>query len=97
MYTVSALAGVAALARERSDLAAVEAARVREEVMLNRAAEATAASLQLPAVEQHVVDYAVALMGADRAVLSRGPERAPTGAQRRVGGARRGAESPPGP
>lgn len=88
VYTVSALAGVAALARERSDLAAVEAARMREEVMLNRAGQATAASLQIPAVEQHVVDYAAVLMAADRAVLSRMPE----GADRAVSVASAGGE-----
>ncbi len=71
LETVEVLADLAALARERSGLLAAEARRAREELLLKRAAEGTAGSLEIPEVEQRVVDHALRLVGADHARLSR--------------------------
>ena len=71
LATVSALADLAALMRERADLAVAEAAHERQEVLLKRAAEDAAASLELPEVEHQVVAHALSLLSADRVVLTR--------------------------
>ncbi|CAN5599783.1 hypothetical protein BH20ACT19_BH20ACT19_02450 [soil metagenome] len=71
LETVEVLADLAALVRERSDLLAAEAARAREELLLKRAAEGTAGSLEMPEVEQRVVEHTLRLLGADHARLSR--------------------------
>ena len=71
LETVEVLADLAALARERSELLASEAARGREEVLLKRAAEDTAGSLELPDVEQRAAGHALRLVHADHARLTR--------------------------
>jgi serine phosphatase RsbU (regulator of sigma subunit) len=68
---VTVLADLAALARERSELLATQAARAREEVLLKRAAEATAATLEPHEVELQVIAHAVEITGADHCHLSR--------------------------
>lgn len=73
--TVKLLADLAALARERSDLLAGEAARAREELLLKRAAEGTAASLEIRDVEIQAVEHALRLVEADHATLTRMGER----------------------
>lgn len=71
LETLEALADVAALARERAELVEGETARSRDELLLKRASEDTAASLESPEVQQHIVDHALRLVNADRAILSR--------------------------
>jgi GAF domain-containing protein len=71
LETVEVLADLAALARERSELLASEAARGREEVLLKRAAEDTAGSLELPEVERRAARHALRLVHADHARLTR--------------------------
>lgn len=71
LATVSALADLAALARERADLGAAEAVHERHEVLLKRAAEDAAGSLEVAEVEQNVVAHALELVGAHRAVFSK--------------------------
>lgn len=68
---VTVLADLAALARERSELLADEAARAREELLLKRAAEGTAGSLEPHEVEAQVVAHAIQIVGADHGQLSR--------------------------
>ena len=75
LATLCALADLAALARERADLGTAEAAHERQEVLLKRAAEDAAASLEVPEVEHHVVAHALELVGADRVVLTRSQPR----------------------
>jgi GAF domain-containing protein len=71
LETVAVLADLAALARERSELLSAETARAREELLLKRAAEDTAGSLELPDVEQRAADHALRLVNADHARLTR--------------------------
>ena len=87
---VTVLADLAALARERSELLAGEAARSREEVMLKRAAEGTSGSLEPHAVEQQVVAHAIRIANADHGSLS----RILPGSQRLVEVAREGTQAP---
>lgn len=68
---VTVLADLAALALERSELLATEAARAREELLLKRAAEGTAGSLEPHEVERQVVEHAVQIAAADHGLLSR--------------------------
>jgi serine phosphatase RsbU (regulator of sigma subunit) len=68
---VTVLADLAALARERSQLLADEAARAREELLLKRAAEGTAATLEPHEVEAQVIRHAVEIADADDGWLSR--------------------------
>jgi serine phosphatase RsbU (regulator of sigma subunit) len=68
---VTVLADLAALARERSELLADEAARAREELLLKRAAEGTAGTLEPHEVEAQVVAHAIQIVGADHGQLSR--------------------------
>lgn len=69
--TVTVLADLAALALERSELLVTEAARAREELLLKRAAEGTAGTLEPSEVERQVVAHAVQIAGADHGLLSR--------------------------
>jgi serine phosphatase RsbU (regulator of sigma subunit) len=84
--TVTVLADLAALALERSELLATEAARAREELLLKRAAEGTSGTLEPYEVERQVVDHAVQIAGADHGLLS----RVQPGSQRFAAVARRG-------
>jgi GAF domain-containing protein len=84
--TVTVLADLAALALERSDLLATEAGHAREELLLKRAAEGTAATLEPYEVERQVVAHAVELLGADHGLLS----RVQPGSQRLAAVARKG-------
>jgi serine phosphatase RsbU (regulator of sigma subunit) len=69
--TVTVLADLAALALERSEMLAMEAARAREELLLKRAAEGTAGTLEPSEVERQIITHAVELLGADHGLLSR--------------------------
>ena len=69
--TVKVLADLAALARERSGLLSGEATRAREELLLKRAAEGTAGSLEIRDVEIQAVEHALRLVEADHAALTR--------------------------
>ncbi|HEX2072016.1 MAG TPA: GAF domain-containing SpoIIE family protein phosphatase [Thermoleophilaceae bacterium] len=68
---VTVIADLAALARERSELLATEAAKAREELLLKRAAEGTSATLEPYEVERQVVEHALQIAGADHGLLSR--------------------------
>lgn len=85
--TVTVLADLAALALERSELLATEAAHAREELLLKRAAEGTAGTLEPYEVERQVVAHAVELLGADHGLLS----RVQPGSQRLAAVAREGS------
>jgi serine phosphatase RsbU (regulator of sigma subunit) len=85
--TVTVLADFAALALERSELLATEAARGREELLLKRAAEGTAGTLEPYEVERQVVEHAVQIVGADHGLLS----RVQPGSQRFAAVARKGS------
>jgi serine phosphatase RsbU (regulator of sigma subunit) len=85
--TVTVLADLAALALERSDLLATEAGHAREELLLKRAAEGTAATLEPHDVERQVVAHAVELLNADHGLLS----RVQPGSQRLAAVAREGS------
>jgi len=69
--TVTVLADLAALALERSEMLATEAARAREELLLKRAAEGTAGTLEPYEVERQIITHAIELLGADHGLLSR--------------------------
>ncbi len=84
--TVTVLADLAALALERSDLLATEAGHAREELLLKRAAEGTAATLEPHEVERQVVAHAVELLATDHGLLS----RVQPGSQRLAAVARKG-------
>lgn len=73
--TVEVLADLAALARERSDLLAAEAGRARDELLLKRAAEGTAGSLETGEVARQAVRHSLHLVRADWAVLTRAGSR----------------------
>ncbi len=73
--TVRVLADLAALALERSAQLAGEAARGREELLLKRAAEGTAGSLEIRDVEIQAVEHSLRLVDADHAALTRMGER----------------------
>ena len=85
--TVTVIADLAALARERSELLATEAAKAREELLLKRAAEGTSGTLEPYEVEREVVEHAIQIAGADHGVLS----RVQPGSQRLAAVARKGA------
>lgn len=65
------LADLGALALEHAAMLATEVARSREELLLKRATEATAASLELADVEHSLVEHALMAVHADHAALSR--------------------------
>lgn len=85
--TVTVIADLAALARERAELLATEAAKAREELLLKRAAEGTSRTLEPHEVGRQVVEHATRLAGADHGLLS----RVQPGSQRLATVARRGA------
>lgn len=72
LATVAALADLVAVARERTELNTTELRQKRREVLLTRAAEDAAASLEIAEVERQVVAHTLELVGADRAILTRG-------------------------
>jgi GAF domain-containing protein len=76
LQTVGVLAELAALALERAELLEAEARRAREELQLKRASEAMSASLEPHEVYQRVVEHAVAMTGATKALLTRLNSRA---------------------
>jgi serine phosphatase RsbU (regulator of sigma subunit) len=84
--TVTVIADLAALARERAELLATEAAKAREELMLKRAAEGTSRTLEPHEVEDQIVEHAIRIAGADHGLLS----RVQPGSQRLVAVARKG-------
>lgn len=84
--TATVIADLAALARERSELLATEAAKAREELLLKRAAEGTSATLEPYEVEREVVEHAIQIAGADHGLLS----RVQPGSQRLAAVARKG-------
>jgi len=83
---VTVLADLAALALERSELLATEAARAREELLLKRAAEGTSGTLEPYEVERQIVEHAVQIVAADHGLLS----RVQPGSQRFAAAARKG-------
>jgi serine phosphatase RsbU (regulator of sigma subunit) len=87
--TVTVLADLAALAIERSELLAAEAAKAREELLLKRAAEGTSGTLEPYEVERQVVEHAVQITNADHGLLS----RVHPGSQRLAPVARKGSAS----
>jgi serine phosphatase RsbU (regulator of sigma subunit) len=68
---VTVLADLAALARERGELLASQAAQAREEILLKRAAEATAGTLEPHEVEQRTIAHAVEIARAGHGRLTR--------------------------
>ncbi|HEU0019839.1 MAG TPA: SpoIIE family protein phosphatase [Thermoleophilaceae bacterium] len=84
--TVTVLSDLAALALERSELLATEAAKAREELLLKRAAEGTSGTLEPYEVERQVVEHAIQITGADHGLLS----RVNPGSQRLAAVARKG-------
>ena len=71
LRVVEALADLASLALERSELLQAEAQRAREELMLKRAAEEVSSSLEPDRVYAHIVEHALRLTGASKALLTR--------------------------
>jgi len=69
--TVEALAGLAAMALERTSLLETEGRRARDEMRLKRAGEAVSASLDPNEVYARVVEHAAAITGARHALLTR--------------------------
>ena len=68
---VEMLADLAALALERTALLSAEASRERTALLLKRASEVMAGTLETEGVYERAVEHAVALTGADQGVLSR--------------------------
>lgn len=68
---IEVLSDLAALALERFELLAAEAARGREEALLKRASEGMSGSLRSEDVYARVVEHAVRVAGADHGLLSR--------------------------
>ncbi|MDP9133888.1 MAG: GAF domain-containing protein, partial [Actinomycetota bacterium] len=85
--TVTVIADLAALARERSELLATEAAKAREELLLKRAAEGTSGTLEPYEVEREVIEHAIQIAGADHGLLN----RVQPGSQRLATVARKGS------
>ncbi len=73
--TVGVLADLGALAQNRSNMLAAEAGRTREELLLKRAAEGTAGSLEIRDVEIQAVEHSLRVVEADHAALTRVGER----------------------
>jgi GAF domain-containing protein len=71
LRVVEALADLASLALERSELLQAEAQRAREELLLKRASEEMSASLELEDVYGRIVEHAVRVTGATKALLTR--------------------------
>ena len=68
---VEVVADLAAMALERVTLLEDEGRRVREEVLLKRAAESISASLELDEVYRRVAEHAAEVTGASQALLTR--------------------------
>jgi GAF domain-containing protein len=68
---VEALADLASLALERSELLQAEAKRGREELLLKRAGEEVSASLEPEEVYSRILQHALRLTGASKALLTR--------------------------
>jgi GAF domain-containing protein len=68
---VEVVADLAAMALERATLLEEEGRRVREEVLLKRAAESISESLELDEVYRRVAEHAAEVTGARRALLTR--------------------------
>src|SRR5918997_2466136 len=68
---VEVVADLAAMALERVTLLEDEGRRVREEVLLKRAAESISASLELDEVYRRIAEHAAEVTGAERALLTR--------------------------
>jgi len=71
LRVVQALADLASLALERSELLESEAHRARDELLLKRAAEEIFASLEPEDVYTRIVEHALRLTGAGKALLTR--------------------------
>jgi GAF domain-containing protein/N-acetylglutamate synthase-like GNAT family acetyltransferase len=71
LRSIEVFARLAALALERSELLEREAGLRREEVLLNRALQEVAASIDLDAVYRAVVEQAAELSGATQVMLTR--------------------------
>jgi GAF domain-containing protein/GNAT superfamily N-acetyltransferase len=71
LRVIEVFARLAALALERSELLAAEARRAQEELLLNRASQAIATSLDPDAVYQAIVEQAALLTGAPMILLTR--------------------------
>ena len=71
LSVVEALAELAGVALERSELLEARAARVRDEVLLNRATQRVSSSLEPQTVYRSIVDQGAALTGATKAFLAR--------------------------
>jgi GAF domain-containing protein len=71
LSVVGVIADLAAMALERASLLEEEARRAREELRLKRAAEAVSGSLELDEVYRRVVEHAVEVTGAAKALLTR--------------------------
>jgi GAF domain-containing protein len=71
LRTVEVFADLAGIALDRSELLAREERRTREELLLNRAAREVARSLELEDVYRSIVEQAMELSGAQRAMLTR--------------------------
>jgi GAF domain-containing protein len=69
--TVEALADLAAISLERTDLLEAEGRRARDELKLKRAAEAISGSLDLAEVYVRVATHAAAITGATCALITR--------------------------
>jgi serine phosphatase RsbU (regulator of sigma subunit) len=85
---VTVVADLAALARERGELLAVQAARAQEEMLLKRAAESTSGTLEPDEVRQAVMTHAMRIARASQGRLS----RIQPGSQRLVTVAQEGAD-----
>ena len=68
---VEVVADLAAMALERATLLEEEGLRVREEVLLKRAAESVSESLELDEVYRRIAEHAAELTGASQALLTR--------------------------
>jgi GAF domain-containing protein len=71
LRTVEVFADLAGVALDRSELLAREERRARDELLLNRAAREVAHSLELADVYRSIVEQAVVISGAPRALLTR--------------------------
>jgi GAF domain-containing protein len=69
--SVEVVADLAAMALERATLLEEEGRRVREEVLLKRAAESISESLELDEVYRRIAEHAAEVTGAERALLTR--------------------------
>jgi GAF domain-containing protein len=71
LRTVEVFADLAGVALDRSELLAREAERARVELLLNRATREVARSLELDDAYRSIVDQAIVLSGASKALLTR--------------------------